>query len=698
MKRKSDKYLCPISKEMMVDPVVAADGHTYEKSYIMEWMVTNNTSPITREELGHKVLYPNKLLRAEILECMGSGSAKRQSPRAARLIEALSSGCEERLNEYVPDYSSFSSAIFKIMEEHRHDIKVVTAVLRAASAREALDEELWKASTQWVSSLCGTSIDVSAAALRLWSKFSVGKNVRDLEGVLQACIERVVNGGGDKKAAFVAAVDIIGNCTRLSEALWRAMAYVIRGMHTYFFNDPETCEAICQRLPTCTCPLHDDDDEEEQDEFKEMVNEILQVNPDSLVIWKALLPYGGGPLVCHGGMVRHPEWGSLLFVYSGYLCGEQDFEVVPHLNAFCAAAEEESMSLDTAAEVCKVTRYAIGCLTQWSDECAAQAVRGITTMLVKHPHASVHILRLLVACLKNKAMGPEMLRRPPRVDELYEAVVLHGKSITIDSFTDDLAAVLIGMICPDRAEMMLDLGITSILSGITSITSPDSVPLRLCAVAANLYINLPEKRRPQMRLVEMSVAERIKGLGRTVVWVDLIIGMTSALTFIEAGDRGMFEDVHKPMVDVITSCLYKSGDEETRFVDRVIKAIQLRKELALSLHGAGLSRALMNICGKADPCRPMQTLHLVYAMLCHDSIVEARIMFAGQGGVGSILEMIIRHPHAFDAGCMVVRALSRDAWDTLLLLRAPYWLTRLMSRSKVEWVKEFVGEMDKDIP
>jgi hypothetical protein len=35
--RVSGRYFCPISMEMMEDPVVAADGHSYERAEIEKW-------------------------------------------------------------------------------------------------------------------------------------------------------------------------------------------------------------------------------------------------------------------------------------------------------------------------------------------------------------------------------------------------------------------------------------------------------------------------------------------------------------------------------------------------------------------------------------------------------------------------------------------------------------------------------------
>lgn len=53
---------CPITGVPMVDPVVAADGHTYERHAIMRWMQTSNKSPLTGEVLAHSQLVSNYML------------------------------------------------------------------------------------------------------------------------------------------------------------------------------------------------------------------------------------------------------------------------------------------------------------------------------------------------------------------------------------------------------------------------------------------------------------------------------------------------------------------------------------------------------------------------------------------------------------------------------------------------------------
>ncbi|XP_071495937.1 WD repeat, SAM and U-box domain-containing protein 1-like [Diadema antillarum] len=59
-----DEYLCPISREIMKDPVIAADGYTYERSAIESWLRgSRNTSPMTNAPLSHTNLTPNRSLK-----------------------------------------------------------------------------------------------------------------------------------------------------------------------------------------------------------------------------------------------------------------------------------------------------------------------------------------------------------------------------------------------------------------------------------------------------------------------------------------------------------------------------------------------------------------------------------------------------------------------------------------------------------
>ena len=61
-----DDYVCPITAEIMTDPVTTADGFTYERTAITEWLRTKDTSPSTGATLAYKALVPNLSLRSMI--------------------------------------------------------------------------------------------------------------------------------------------------------------------------------------------------------------------------------------------------------------------------------------------------------------------------------------------------------------------------------------------------------------------------------------------------------------------------------------------------------------------------------------------------------------------------------------------------------------------------------------------------------
>ena len=65
-----DGYLCPITLELMQDPVLAADGFTYERTGIEQWLLNGDYSPKTGEPLQHKGLTPNRVLRTLIRDFM----------------------------------------------------------------------------------------------------------------------------------------------------------------------------------------------------------------------------------------------------------------------------------------------------------------------------------------------------------------------------------------------------------------------------------------------------------------------------------------------------------------------------------------------------------------------------------------------------------------------------------------------------
>ena len=51
---------------VMADPVIAADGHTYERTAIQHWLHRSSLSPVTGDKLPHTRLVPNVLVKSAL--------------------------------------------------------------------------------------------------------------------------------------------------------------------------------------------------------------------------------------------------------------------------------------------------------------------------------------------------------------------------------------------------------------------------------------------------------------------------------------------------------------------------------------------------------------------------------------------------------------------------------------------------------
>lgn len=93
-------FLCPITHDVMTDPVVGADGYTYERSAIARWFETSRKSPVTGQSLPHTDLVPNHSVRTllktiidmtEGIAAPGVASARAATASPAAGIAALRS-------------------------------------------------------------------------------------------------------------------------------------------------------------------------------------------------------------------------------------------------------------------------------------------------------------------------------------------------------------------------------------------------------------------------------------------------------------------------------------------------------------------------------------------------------------------------------------------------------------------------------
>lgn len=58
-----NEFFCPITMELMSDPVIAVDGFSYERKAIESWMTKKQVSPMTNQPLKNKDVLPNRQLK-----------------------------------------------------------------------------------------------------------------------------------------------------------------------------------------------------------------------------------------------------------------------------------------------------------------------------------------------------------------------------------------------------------------------------------------------------------------------------------------------------------------------------------------------------------------------------------------------------------------------------------------------------------
>ncbi|XP_031254665.1 U-box domain-containing protein 15-like [Pistacia vera] len=101
------EFLCPITLEIMSDPVIVASGQTYERESIQKWIDSNHrTCPKTRQTLAHLSLAPNYALKNLILQWCEKNKFKLPKKDNSVFSECSSAEHKEEIASLVEKLSS----------------------------------------------------------------------------------------------------------------------------------------------------------------------------------------------------------------------------------------------------------------------------------------------------------------------------------------------------------------------------------------------------------------------------------------------------------------------------------------------------------------------------------------------------------------------------------------------------------------
>lgn len=154
-----EQFLCPISSEIMRDPVVLASGQTYDRRFIQEWLSAGNrTCPQTQQVLSYTILIPNHLVRSMISQwCTENGMTLPQVEHQEDLV----TNNERKTFSKIFDRIKSSSDLC----EQRKAIKDLRLLTKCNSSLRAAIGEKPDSISQMISVVSNTELENNAEVL-----------------------------------------------------------------------------------------------------------------------------------------------------------------------------------------------------------------------------------------------------------------------------------------------------------------------------------------------------------------------------------------------------------------------------------------------------------------------------------------------------------------------------------------------------
>ncbi|GAB4860172.1 U-box domain-containing protein 13 [Ancistrocladus abbreviatus] len=130
-----DDFRCPISLELIRDPVIVSTGQTYERSCIEKWLEAgNNTCPKTQQTLASSILTPNYVLRSLIAQwCEANGIEPPKRPSGKSTSACSSADCSKiqtllvKLTSNDPEDQRSAAGEIRLLAKRNADNRVAIA-------------------------------------------------------------------------------------------------------------------------------------------------------------------------------------------------------------------------------------------------------------------------------------------------------------------------------------------------------------------------------------------------------------------------------------------------------------------------------------------------------------------------------------------------------------------------------------------
>jgi Mg-chelatase subunit ChlD len=126
-----NEFYCPITGDLMKDPVSEPDGHTYERDAIMKWLSKNMTSPMTRKPLYKKDMKDNISMKKSI-ESIKDKLSEDQLKIDSKILDVELKKFNDVLNDITMKASVRDNILFIKTDvplvEHRPPVDIVLCI------------------------------------------------------------------------------------------------------------------------------------------------------------------------------------------------------------------------------------------------------------------------------------------------------------------------------------------------------------------------------------------------------------------------------------------------------------------------------------------------------------------------------------------------------------------------------------------
>ncbi|CAL5192055.1 unnamed protein product [Lathyrus oleraceus] len=131
-----EEFRCPISLELMKDPVIISTGQTYERACIRKWLDTGHrTCPSTRQIVSSPILIPNHVLYNLISNwCESNGVEQPKRLESLRLCKETSDGTSELID--------LDSLMRKLISRYIEDQRCAAGELRLLAKHNSENRKL----------------------------------------------------------------------------------------------------------------------------------------------------------------------------------------------------------------------------------------------------------------------------------------------------------------------------------------------------------------------------------------------------------------------------------------------------------------------------------------------------------------------------------------------------------------------------